>query len=500
MSWLLLLCSVGSNSSELITDIIKRNFHNVENIKLFKFSYFRSGAVLVIFLTLLILLFDQKKFIKIKKINFEDIFIICFIIYLVSGFIGLNYSCNYDDNYLNILNFTCENGKRKNFFFTIHFLIASTSLILIYFFCSIQKIKFFYIIPTLALLLFISTLSFFLIILNKLEYGGITLNINFLNFSHYINSNGVGRIILILLVIFQSFYFSNYIKKNINKLLYNILITICSIIIFSLEGKYNILAMISFFFIFNFYVSIDNIKFKIYNTLTILILPIIIVQSNIILEKNIRPYFFCTGNIECEKNYIYLKKYNSNRILDIFNVRELNLENKNFENPENPSSPYLNSRDNKWKYLLNDFFKRKYLIGNGPEYDRQLLINLAYVKGANKTAVNSDAANGLIYGLLTSGIAGLILYIYSIIYTVLICLRYHHSKNQKSILLNFSILCLFLVITRSLIENGFMSWNLDQFLLISSLLIIKFKSKEILSVKSTMNIYLNYFLMLKKKL
>ena len=216
--------------------------------------------------------------------------------------------------------------------------------------------------------------------------------------------------------------------------------------------------------------------------------------------KKILDHTFFVLVILNVKNYIYLKKYNSNRILDIFNVRELNLENKNFENPENPSSPYLNSRDNKCKYLLNDFFKRKYLIGNGPEYDRQLLINLAYVKGANKTAVNSDAANGLIYGLLTSGIAGLILYFYSIIYTVLICLRYHHSKKQKSIFLNFSILCLFLVITRSLIENGFMSWNLDQFLLISSLLIIKFKSKEILSVKSTMNIYLNYFLMLKKKL
>ena len=243
----------------------------------------------------------KKKFIKIKKINFEDIFIICFIIYLVTGFIGLNYSCNYDDNYLNILNFTCENGKRKNFFFTIHFPNCINFLNINLFFLFYSKIKFFYIIPTLALLLFISTLSFFLIILNKLEYGGITLNINFLNFSHYINSNGIGRIILILLIIFQSFYFSNYIKKNINKLLYNILITICSIIIFSLEGKYNILAMISFFFIFNFYVSKDNIKFKIYNTLTMLILPIIIVQSNIILEKNIRPYFFCTGNIECEK-------------------------------------------------------------------------------------------------------------------------------------------------------------------------------------------------------
>ena len=53
-----------------------------------------------------------------------------------------------------------------------------------------------------------------------------------------------------------------------------------------------------------------------------LILPIIIVQSNIFLEKNIRPYLFCADNIECSKNYIYLKKYNSNRILDIFNVNE----------------------------------------------------------------------------------------------------------------------------------------------------------------------------------
>ena len=48
VSWLLLLCSVGSNSSELIANIIKKIFYNVENIKLFKFSYFRSGATPVI--------------------------------------------------------------------------------------------------------------------------------------------------------------------------------------------------------------------------------------------------------------------------------------------------------------------------------------------------------------------------------------------------------------------------------------------------------------------
>ena len=143
VSWLLLLCSVGSNSSELIANIIKKIFYNVENIKLFKFSYFRSGAVLVIVLTLLILLFYQKKFIKIKKISFEDIFIICFIIYLVSGFIGLNYSCNYDDNYLNILNFICENGKRKNYFFYTSFFNCINFLNINLFFLFYSKNKIF---------------------------------------------------------------------------------------------------------------------------------------------------------------------------------------------------------------------------------------------------------------------------------------------------------------------------------------------------------------------
>ena len=117
--------------------------------------------------------------------------------------------------------------------------------------------------------------------------------------------------------------------------------------------------------------------------------------------------------------------------------------------------------------------ERNYFFGNGPEYDRQLLIYLADTKGAKRTAVNSDAANGLIYGFLTSGIFGLIFYIYSIFYLIINLIKYFFVKKEKSILLNFGFFCLGIVIMRSLIENSFMSWNFDQFLMIGAIILIK---------------------------
>ena len=117
--------------------------------------------------------------------------------------------------------------------------------------------------------------------------------------------------------------------------------------------------------------------------------------------------------------------------------------------------------------MLNDFFKRKYYLGNGPEYDRQLLINLANVKGmTSNSGINSDAANGLIYGVLTSGIFGVILYIFGCFYTLVIIIKYHLSRNKKkSIFINFAFVSLLIVMSRSLIENGFMSGILTSFFL-----------------------------------
>ena len=49
----------------------------------------------------------------------------------------------------------------------------------------------------------------------------------------------------------------------------------------------------------------------------------------------------------------------------------------------------------------------------------------------SNSGINSDAANGLIYGVLTSGIFGVILYIFGCFYTLVIIIKYHLSRNKK---------------------------------------------------------------------
>lgn len=508
-SWLLLILSVGANSSELITNLLGSFILGAEKFNLFQFSYIRSGVVIIIFLTLLIFVLKQKNFINFKKIGLEDLFVLIFFIYIIIGFLGLNLSCNYKNNYLNIQDFICQDNLRTNYFFTLHFSIATMCLLLIYFLATTQNNNFFFLPHTLSLLSFLIILSFFLIIFNELEYGGLKLKIKFLNFVHYINSNGVGRILLILSIFLQSLYFSDFIKKGINKVLIILILIIVSSIIYSLEGKFNSLALIACFVIFNFYISKSELKPKLTNLFFIIILPIIIIQFNIYFEKNYLSKKKCNDEVSCINHYKYIKKENSNRLFKINKVfasiddqianyqktkkRHISketdkkkLEDKDInKNINNPDSPYLNTRILKWRYLLNDFSKRKYYLGNGPEYDRQLLINLANVKGmTSNSGINSDSANGFIYGILTSGIFGVILYFFACFYTLIIMIKYHLSKTKKkSVFLNFAFLCLLIVMARSLIENGFMSWNFDQFLLIGSLIILKFKANELSSIK-----------------
>lgn len=489
-SWLLLLLSVGSNSSEFIISLKKIFLLNLENIEIIKFSYFRSGIVIFIFISLTCLLFYLwiiKKKITLK-IQAEDIFIILLIIYYLIAFIGLNFSCNYNNNSLDILGFTCQFGQRTNYIFSLHFIISSMCLILIYLVCTTQKnniyIEFFHF---FALLFFILILSICIILMNDLQYGGIHLKVKFINFDHYINSNGAGRILLIFNIFLYSLFYSNFFANNTNKLLVKLILIITTTIIFSLEGKFNFLGITVLFLIYNFYVSKNTLKIKFNNLLILFILPIIIFQLNIFFEKNYRYKIYCNNNTNCEQQYLYTKDFNSNRILNLDSVLKeefsINIKEEKEEKEEIekiPDKPYLDTRKEKWSFLINDFLERKYYFGNGPEYDRQLLINLAIKKGAkNFVSINSDAANAFVYSLLTSGVFGPILYLYACLYSLIILTRYILSKKNKSVIVNFALFSLLAIMARSLIETGFVSWNFDQFILISSLIILKLNSNQL---------------------
>jgi hypothetical protein len=61
-SWLLLILSVGANSSELITNLLGSLILGAEKFNLFQFSYIRSGVVIIIFFNFINICIKTEKF------------------------------------------------------------------------------------------------------------------------------------------------------------------------------------------------------------------------------------------------------------------------------------------------------------------------------------------------------------------------------------------------------------------------------------------------------
>ena len=159
--------------------------------------------------------------------------------------------------------------------------------------------------------------------------------------------------------------------------------------------------------------------------------------------------------------------------------------NKNKSISSNIAEFHLNSRNAKWSFLINDILKRKSFFGNGPEYDRLVTVNRIKQIALRESileknyAINSDAANGLIYAVLSSGIFGLIFYLSIIIFFIKLCLNYlKNYKKEQPALYNFAFACLIFLIFRSILESSFSSWNLDYLLMLNCLLVLCFSKKE----------------------
>jgi hypothetical protein len=286
-AWLSIIFSIGSNSLELIIDInnIYNDHKNIKN--LFKFTYLRSGIVIIIFFLIIYLLFKEKNNIKVKTKNnakvifLEDYFVLLFFLYTISAIVGLIVSCQYPDNHLNIIESICEGKQRKNFWFYLHFSICFLCIIFIYRLVIQTNIK--KNIISYSTLFFIIFANLIIVLNTKFKYGGLL--ISFLDMDIYMNSNGLGRMILIFLAFLQSIYFLNYFKsKNLKLLLLCTQITM-SVLLFSLEGKFNSLAFLVMSGIFIFYISMYKLKKKFLFIFIIVVIPYCIYQSKLSLEK-----------------------------------------------------------------------------------------------------------------------------------------------------------------------------------------------------------------------
>lgn len=405
--YFLIFGSLGSNVVNIFQHENINNIHSIADLR----SVF---PILIFFLNSYYIL---KKKIKTDKI--EKIFICLVLCY----FIGT------------LFNFENNNNFKISFLFNPLALI-STHIISKRNLSITYRLGVFIFFISIVLVLFYSQ--------NRVGYGGGWINI-LGNKIIFINSNGASRLICFvnLLLLTNLVYNKNYIDiKSIISIL--CIITLTTLVIMS-EGRVNI--------------------------------GIVFISSSIIfLNKNIsflRKLFLFLFIIVFA---FYLSKLNSSNKLSSGNMRfEFKLEeslNSNidilFQSEKNQEEEENWNRFSKWGLIVNEISKSKVtkkIFGSGPEHDRMLLKD----KGLKWHA---DAANGLFYSFLCGGVIAAIIYFLVLkktIYNLFFFIKDRNFLIKKSYSDIFCFICPFLLITRSLFENGFTAWGVDFIIIIISL-------------------------------
>ena len=98
------------------------------------------------------------------------------------------------------------------------------------------------------------------------------------------------------------------------------------------------------------------------------------------------------------------------------------------------------------------------------------------IANINDYKVNNDSASAITYTYLTSGILGLILLFYLYYNLIKIFFNVKIEKTQFSKIYIKSLILL--IFMRSLIENSFTVWGIDFCVLLLSVVIIEYYSKE----------------------
>jgi hypothetical protein len=282
-------------------------------------------------------------------------------------------------------------------------------------------------------------LIFFLIIIfiyqnPNLSYGGGWLSV----FGYKIinlNSNGFSRYLLFLYIFI---YTNQTLSNNLNFFKFLILLAI-STLIFLYEGRLNIGCLL----IVNLVIFLRKTNF--FKKILLFIFVSII------------PFIFSIALQNHYKNNLDLSNFSENRDLLNFSENRFSKTTSNLKNINHITT----GRVEKWKVILNHKQSTiKVIIGNGPEFDRYLLEK----NFGNK--IGSDSANVILYFYLCGGLLSLIL-------LLLLIIKQFHKMCEDFIRNDFytyksnhevfvSAVCLMYLLIRSLFENSFGVWSIDQ--------------------------------------
>ena len=281
---------------------------------------------------------------------------------------------------------------------------------------------------TLLMLIIISVLNYQTLIYFLSVAEGYTLYTFFGSNENFFGkqsprSTGSSRtylfIFIIALIIFQKFFKKNYIVKNIFYIL------IASLVL--LFQSRTTLVLLLVYLLLNFYFEKD-FSFKAWRKFIVIsfIMPIIFVYT-LLLIKNI--------------------SYNENFLINNQSIsKKLSEVNQKSIRPFDPIT-YSSGRFNDWNLIINKI-DGSFIYGYGSQGDRYL--------------IQQTASNGLIYALSSSGVIGLLFFIFlSLSYFFVVCKNFSLSlRKNNTEEFNASIL-IFLILLRSILESSYAVFSVD---------------------------------------
>lgn len=354
--------------------------------------------------------------------------------------------------------------------YSIHYFICALVLIIsiINNSCVEKKIQinnFIYI----FIFFFLITISI-IILTNQFNYGLFQLKL--LGIELAINSNGFGRLTLILAAVFWSFF--NFNHKKIYKIIFFLLTFYFTFLTLILEGRLNFILL--FFSLF-----LISILYKKCNTFFFLLL----IFSTSILAHNVKVKVeldrLKINNLYQQEQYT---KFNSLRVFQAIKAGEpysdcakcpeiTKLKNNKtwIKQIENIS----NGRLFKWINII--YLNDMRFWGGGSQYDRYLLSN-KFIK-INNGDINNDASGGIAYLFASAGVWGLLFYLtFVFIFLKKMFLNFKNKNFHNNLLLTISSTLIITLILRSFLENSFTIYGIDFIIISVALGLLHYSQKQ----------------------
>ena len=404
LSYLICWFSISTSFNDLLNFIEKEN-NNLNDLSNFLRQFFNLTIfpiLVTIFLT------------KYHNINFRNEFLFIFAsLYFVFQIPGLFLTNNSISN--------------------ITYVISALNILLIFILTNIyfdkKKYHIFFIVSFLMLFL-ISILNFKAYINFFTSEPSSTLYTFFFSNETFLGkqsprSTGSSRSLLLIMIISYIIFTKFFHEKKIVKIIVYIFL---STFILLFQSRNTITLLIVFILIDFIYSKKFSLKDIIKFFFFYLLFPILLLYSILIAKQ-----FFHNKNLINQINKDGIEK-------TLFNITD------DFKRPIDPKT-YTSGRLNDWKNILLKIDK-SIVYGYGSQGDRFL--------------INQTASNGIIYAISSSGILGIIPFIFFSFFSLLIVIKkFFKNLKIKDTISHYSSIVVLLLLLRSILESSYAVFSID---------------------------------------